>query len=464
MAYIAAFTLYFLILLAIGMISWWRHKIKTDKDFNVGDRSLNYWVTAISAHASDMSSWLFLGFPAAIYSAGLFKAWTAVGLIIGMFLNWQFIAPKIRKATEKYDCYTVSGYFERRFKDTSGIISILTATIAFFFFTVYLSAGLVGMGFLFESVFNVPYITGITIGISVVMIYTFFGGFVTVAWQDMFQGLFLLVMIFIVPIVAFSHIDGIAAITQAAREQAIPLTIVPKSFTKTICEILGWGLGYFGQLHILLRFMGIKHTEELRKAKYLGMIWHILTLTAAIAVGTVGIAYFNGTLGNAELVFIEMVKTSFSPFIVGFVLCAILAATISTMDSQVLVVSAVFTQDVYKKIFHKSATPQQLLIVSRATVIAAGIAAYAIAFGKVETIYNLVKYAWAGVGASFGPVLIMSFYSKSINRNGAIAGIVSGAVIAATWGRINNTIPAMIPAFVISAVAAHIASKVTAKR
>ncbi|MGM0440415.1 MAG: sodium/proline symporter [Chlamydiota bacterium] len=468
-AYLGAFGTYFSVLASIVFFSYYRQKIRTDTDFLVGNRSMNFWVTALSAHASDMSTWLFMAFPAAIYLGGLYKSWVALGLILGMFLNWHFIAPKLRRVTEQYNCVTLSAYFERRFKDSSGTISIMTASLALFFFTVYLAAGLVGMGLLFESVFNIPYNLGITIGITVVLLYTFLGGFITVAYADLFQGTFLLFMIILVPLIVFFRVGGSSAISVAAAKAGVSMFIMPDTSLKSIFSIilttLEWGLGYFGQLHILAKFMGIRRVEDMYKSKYLGISWLILTLMAATAVGLVGLAYYGVSLTNPELVFVEMVKGTFTPFFAGLVLCAILAAIISTMDSQVLVISSVLTEDIYKKFIRSKAGHHELLYVSRAAVLLACVLSFFFAYGQFKSVYDLVFYAWAGLGCSFGPVLIMSFYSKTINKFGAIAGILTGGLIVACWNQISIalkiTIPPMVPGFFLSLGVIYFVSKLT---
>jgi len=467
---ILAFVVYFFILLSIAIFSCKRNKITSDTDFIAGGRSLNFWVTAFTAHASDMSSWLFMAFPAAIYVSGLIKIWAAVGPVVGMFLNWQFIAPKLREVTERYNCLTVSGYLSKRFDDR-GFISIITALISFFFFVIYLSSGLCGMGMLFDSIFGVDYHIAIIIGIAVVMIYTSLGGFVTVAWQDLFQGLFLLLMIFIVPAIAFLKVGSVDVIISKAAEYKISLSVIPvltiSSVLLIIQTILELGLGYFGQLHILSKFIGIKNGSDIYKSKYVGLVWQVLSLSAAVAVGLVALAYFPARLSNPELIFVEMVKGIFQPFMVGFVLCAILAAIISTMDSQVLVISSVLTEDFYKKFLRPKANGSELLLVSRLSVILACILAYVIASSNSKSIYELVLYAWSGLGSAFGPVLLFSFYSKNINRRGAIAGILSGAFTVLSWKIWRNWIPfdiaATVPGFLVSSLSIYFVSKIKIK-
>jgi sodium/proline symporter len=469
---LAAFATYFLILLTIGLIA---HKKQTsDKDFIVGNRSLNFWVIALSAHASDMSAWLFMAFPAAIFIGGISQSWVAFGLMLGMFLNWQFVAKKLRVDTEASESYTLSTFFERRFKDTSGFIRVLTALMSIVFFAAYLSGGLMAMGLLFERVFGINYYIGLTVAIVVAVSYTFVGGFTTVAWMDLFQAIFLLIMILLVPIIAFMNIPGgFSDIIEAAKSQNISMSLFPDfSFTSVVgivFLILMWGLGYFGQPHIITKFMGIKNPNHLRNSKYIGMSWMILTLIAAAAVGLVGIGLYPKGLDNPELVFVTMVQQLFPAFFAGIILCAVIAANMSTMDSQMLVCASVISEDVYKRLIRKTASPKELLLASRISVVLVGFISLLIAFNRSSTILATVLYAWTGLGCAFGPLVLMSLYSKSANKYGAIAGIVVGGVLAGTWSLINPwitsyDIPAMIPGFFLSLLSIYVVSNLTRER
>lgn len=460
-----AFAAYFLVLLCIGMLSY--KKQHTDSDFIVGNRSLNFWVIALSAHASDMSSWLFMGFPAAIMLYGLSHSWIAVGLLLGMFLNWQFVATKLRQSTEKLNSYTLSTFFEKHFEDKSGIIRMSTALMSIVFLSCYLSAGLIGMGLLFESVFGINYYLGLSIATLVVVIYTFFGGFITVAWTDLFQALFLMLMIIFVPFVAYNTLNSDAEIPHFA------FSLVPDYSQSSLLNILflvfGWGLGYFGQPHIITKFMGIKSAAELHKSKYIGMTWMFIALFGAAAVGLVGMLFFQQGIDKPELVFIEMVKMLFNPFLSGFILCGVLAASMSTMDSQILVCASVLSEDFYKSLFHKEASPAQLLKVSRIAVILVSFLALLIAFNRNSTVLETVHYAWTGLGCAFGPLVLTSLYSKRANRYGAIGGILVGGLISGTWGFINPlmtsyAIPAMIPGFFLSLITIQLISRATNRR
>lgn len=310
---IIAIILYVLILFTIGFFSC--KKNQTASDFIIGGRSLNYWLTAMAAHASDMSSWLFMGFPAVIYTGGLFNTWFAVGLCVFMFLNWLFVAPKIRVKTEEYNSMTFSSFFESRFHDTSGLIRIFTAVMSFIFYTIYISAGIVGLGLLLESLFGVPYHIGISVGIVVVIPYLFIGGYTTLVWIDLFQGLFLLLVIVAVPIVILPQVGGFKGVDAALKLNNLSLSMIPNTKSSTIFSIIfsifGWGIGYFGQPHIVTKFMGIRKVSHIRKSMMVGMSWQVLALGSATIIGLIGVAYFKGHLDNPELVFVNMVHDQF---------------------------------------------------------------------------------------------------------------------------------------------------------
>jgi len=466
-----SFAVYFSVLLVIGLLS--HKKSQSEVDFILGSRSLNFWLTALSAHAADMSAWLFMAMPAAIFIGGIPHIWMALGLLVGMFLNWQFVAPKLRTLTEQYKSNTLSTFFEKRFEDDSGSVRFVTALLSLVFLTCYLAAGLIAMGYLFESLFDINFYVGISISVSVVIAYTFVGGFVAVAWTDLFQGFFLLFMVLLVPFYALTKIGGFDAVVTSAEAQGISLYVLDDFSLVAIVNIvmiaLGWGLGYFGQPHIITKFMGISDVREIRKAKYLGMSWQLLALGGAILVGLVGIGYFPEGLANGELVFVDMVKSLFHPLIGGFILCAVLAANISTMDSQILVCASVITEDFYKRFYRRNAKSSELLRVSRGGVILVGICAFLFASSKSSSITSAVFYAWGGLGSAFGPLVITSLYSKSVNRYGALAGILVGGVLAGTWNLLNPyiidfAIPPMVPGFTLSLLSILVVSWLTRGR
>jgi sodium/proline symporter len=458
-----AIACYIALLLAIGLISYQRHL--SSSDFIMGGRSMNYWLTALAAHASDMSSWLFMGYPAVIVAGGLFNAWTAIGLLLFMFLNWQLIAPRIRVATEQYNSLTFSSFFESRLADTSGTIRVFTALMSLVFYTIYISAGLVGLGLLLETLFAIPYNWGVLIGILIVVPYVFIGGYLTLAWIDLFQGLFLLSVILFVPFFVLPSIGGWQGMISSLSAEHLLTSLLPDLSSKTLLEItgmlMGWGLGYFGQPHIITKFMGIRNVHEIGKSKWIGMSWMLLSLAGATLVGLVGIAFFKGSLQNHELVFVTLVKNSFPPFFIGLILCAVLAATINAMSSQVLVLSSSITEDLYKRLVRKKASSQELLVVARLGVLFVSLVAFLIAYGKISSIYSLVLYAWSGLGSAFGPLLLLSLYWKKINKYGAWGGILSGGIAAAIWPYYNTSIPSLLPGFACSCFFIFLLSSLT---
>lgn len=464
-----AVAIYFAVLIFVAVRSY--KKISTSTDFIIGNRSMNFWLTALAAHASDMSSWLFMGYPAMIFLLGLHQSWAGIGLLLFMFLNWQLIAPRVRTATEEYNSLTFSSFFENRLGDTSGWIRVFTAIMLFVFYTIYISAALVGMGLVLNTLFGLNYHIAVLVGILIVIPYVFFGGYLTLAWIDLFQGLFLLCVIVFVPLYILPSTGGFGGIASSLREHNLSTSLFKDLSATTILNTVfltvGWGLGYFGQPHIITKFMGIRNISEIGKSKLIGMTWMTIALAAATLIGLLGIPFFNHSLPEASEVFILMVRETFSPFFVGLILCAVFAATINAMSSMVLVLSSSLTEDLYKK-WKPASTPKTLLKVSRLSVILVSLIAYCIAAGRIDTIYGLVLYAWSGLGAAFGPLLLLCLYMKGITKYGAWTGILVGGIAAAIWpvlsGNLPLSIPPLPPAFVLSFLSIWIVSKFTQKK
>lgn len=453
MIQLLAIILYFLLVLSVGIFSY--KKQTNTSEFLMGNRLLGTWLTALAAHASDMSNWLFMGYPAIIFVGGLFNAWVAIGLSFCMFLNWQWIAPKLRVLTEKMGNLTLPSFFESRLDDHSGKIRLFSAGICFLFYTIYIAAGLVGLGALSESLFGIQYSLGIIIGIGIVITYVLVGGFTTLAWLDLFQGFFLLGVILVVPFLTLSKVVGFSAIGQVLADKP---SLLPSLKGLTLLQIvsmaLGWGLGYFGQPHILTKFMGIRDVSKMKQSKRIGMSWMVLSLCAATFVGLVAVPFFSNGIYDPEMIFIEMVKENFSPFVIGFILCAVIAAIVNVMSSQLLVISSILSEDFYKRILCRKASEKKLLKVSRLGILAVAFLAFIIAFIRPGSIFELVLYAWSGLGAVFGPLLIYMLYSKRITKLGAWIGMLSGGLISAIWPLINPFLPVpiepLLPAFIIS--------------
>lgn len=468
--YWVSFLVYFSLLFGVALAV--RKKHASSSEMLLGDRKLNFWVTALSAQASDMSSWLFMAFPMSIFLGGMPLAWTALSLIIGMYCTWTFVAPKLRTITEEYNCYTLSSYFAKRYGDPKNYIRTSSALLLLLFMTYYLASGLIAIGFLFGSLFEMNYFIGISIALFVMVAYTFIGGFVSVAWADLFQGIFLLISIMVVPILAVSHIGGLQTITEVAKTAHIPLNLFSGDigFKDILFPLFGWGLGYFGMPHILIKFMGIKNASDLKKARNLGISWQVLALASAVAVGLIAIAFFKDGIDNPELVFVEMVKVLFHPMAAGIVMCGVLAATISTMDSQLLVSASSFTEDIYKHLLAPKLTSVREVLVFRMSVLAISSIAFWIALGRDKTIMETVYFAWAGLGSTFGPLLLASLWSKKPNYYGALSGILTGGLTAALWPTINlwliqqgilGSVLSMIVAFPLSLIVIFTVSYLT---
>ncbi len=435
----------------IALIGWWFSKQSTSSDhFALGNRSLNYLATAIAAHSSDMSIWLFMGLPAAIFVTGMTTAWIPFGLMLGMYLSWSFVAQPLRTQSEKYGSVTLGSFFSSAFHDKTGSIRALTAILSLLFFVFYISSGLVGMGLMFESTFKLNYHLGVGIALLTTIAYTLLGGFLAVAWCDLFQGLFLVVAILLVPVLALFNLPASHCLTTAAELRNVSLSIIPHSVNELVSALMlaiGWGLGYFGQPHILVNFMASDKSTSLTKAKWVGMLWQLLTLGAAVAVGLIAIIYFFDCPIQPELIFVTMVQDLFSPLAAGIVLCAIVAAGLTTIDTQILVTASTFAKDLYQPFINPKASEKDLLFVTKLGVVLLPCISFAIAFSKHASVYSLVDYAWSGLGSCFGPVMLVALYGKKTSVRTVVVGMVTAGVIAGLWPLAGTAIQSMIPAF-----------------
>jgi len=453
-AIVSAFIVYFCILTAIGY--YFYHTTRSETDFILANRSINYWVTAIATQASDMSSWLFLGFPAAVYMNGIFELWTAIGLVVGMFLNWHYIAPRLRIATQQYHSVTLASFFAHRFPAYATSLALVSSCMAILFFTFYIGASLAGLGHLFSSVLEIHYSTGTMIGLLFAILYTLLGGFVAVAWCDLFQGIFLLAMIVLVPLCGYYAVGGWTPIVAALHAKDVPLSLIPtwQDAGYSILLAAGWGLGYFGQPHILTNFMAIDDVHNIRYAKRVGITWQIIVLTAAACIGLIGVAYTGDVIINPEDIFIMMAKGLLPSFLAGCALCGILAATLSTLDSHILISGSIVAQDVCKKLLGWTVSERAVVHISRVGSILVSIMGLIIAQSKSSTIYYLANYAWAGLGSSFGPLVIMSLYfPQKVRGSGAVAGILVGGIVSALWPYVNVTVLPLVPGFLSGLIA-----------
>ncbi|MHC4323768.1 MAG: sodium/proline symporter PutP [Planctomycetota bacterium] len=447
------FIAYFIILLGIGLF-FYRRSTRIE-DYLLGGRGMGSWVTALSAQASDMSGWLLMGLPGAIYLAGTGKVWIAVGLFIGTVLNWMLVSARLRVYTQKTNAITLPCFFEARFKDPTGLLRIVSAIIILIFFAIYASSGLVATGLLFESTFGVKYHVAVIIGGYVIIAYTFLGGFLAVCWTDLLQGALMLLAILVVPVLTYHRVGGIEAINKAMELKNISPGLLPEAQTLPIavCMIvssMAWGLGYFGQPHILVRFMSIKSVNKLRNSMTIAIIWVLLSLGGAVIVGFIGIAmYENLSDGQHEKVFIYMIRDLFNPWFGGILLAAIFSAIMSTIDSQLLVSSSALSEDFYLKSIRKKASEKEIIWVGRGCVIVTSIVALMIALIWDATVLDIVALAWAGLGSAFGPVVLFALFSRKTSRQSALAGMVTGTVVLVLWKQIglSGTMYEIVPGF-----------------
>lgn len=456
-ATLITFIVYLVGMLTIGIVAY--RLTSNLSDYVLGGRRLSPGVAALSAGASDMSSWLLLGLPGAMYAGGMNQIWIAVGLTIGAYLNWQFVARRLRSYTEvAKDSITIPDYLENRFRDGSKILRVISALVILLFFTFYTSSGMVGGAILFESSFGLTYTQALWIGAIVIISYTFLGGFLAVSWTDFIQGILMFLALIVVPIVAISEMGGWGeAVNQVGEIDPTYLDVFKDMTTLGIISLLAWGLGYFGQPHIITRFMAIRSTKDIPKARVIGMGWMVLSLFGAIFTGFVGIAYFAGApLENSETVFIQFSQVLFNPWVSGFLLAAILAAIMSTIDSQLLVSSSAVAEDFYKAILRKNASERELVWVGRISVAVIALIALMLAMNPDSKVLDLVSYAWGGFGAAFGPVIILSLFWKRMTRNGALAGVIVGALTVVIWKPIEGGIfdlYEIVPGFVLGWIA-----------
>ncbi len=481
---IFAFVLYFIAMVAIGVYFFVRSKVITDKDYFLGGRAMGPWVTAMSAQASDMSAWLLMGLPGSILAFGFGQAWIGIGLAIGTAANWILVAKRLRKFSKAAnDSITLPQYLSNRFVSKNPTVSIICAVVFLVCFTIYVASAFVAGTDVFTTL--VPTLdktAAMLIFASIVIAYTFLGGFSAVCWTDFFQGLLMLGALLLVPIVVgFSeNLDKAALNTVYTGPSGEEFHFVANFFNASWQEILsglGWGLGYFGMPHIIVRFMAIEKPSMVRKSATVAIIWVVLSLAATIVIAYFGrmFVYDNGTDLSAELlangqqslIFVRLAKYVFPSFIAGLLLAAIIAASMSTADSQLLVAASSFTSDIYKPIIRKNASNKETLWVGRIVVILISVVAYFIASSEGEAaqaIMNLVSNAWGIFGAAFGPTVLLSLFWKRFTYKGAVAGIVSGALVDMFWlwapvagGASLSALTGIyeiIPGFIVSAVLA----------
>ncbi|MGJ0125301.1 sodium/proline symporter PutP [Campylobacter coli] len=466
------FVAYAALMLYIGF--YFYRQNKNTEDYFLGGRSLGPVVSALSAGASDMSGWLLMGLPGALYASGLIESYIAIGLSVGALLNWSFVAKRLRIYTSVIaNSITIPDYFETRFDDDKHILRIVCAIVILIFFTFYVSSGLVGGAKLFEATFGIRYEYALTTGTLIIVAYTFLGGYKAVCWTDLLQGLLMMGALIVVPAVMLYHLGGFGE-AMAVIEEIKPnaLSMGEGIGALSIVSALAWGLGYFGQPHILVRFMSIRSTKDIPTATFVGISWMVISLIGACFIGLLGIAYvhkFELTLQDPEKIFIVMSQLLFNPWIAGILLSAILAAIMSTASSQLLVSSSTIAEDFYKRIFNKEASNKTVMNLGRIGVLLVALVAFVISTDKESSVLSIVAYAWAGFGASFGSVMLFSLFWSRMTRIGAILGMITGAVMVVLWKNylaefFNFPIYEIVPGFVAASAVIIIASLLTQVR
>ena len=447
-------------------------KNNSSSDFFLGGRKVGPWMTALSAEASDMSGWLLMGLPGLAYLGGMKEAfWTALGLVIGTYLNWLIVAKPLRKCTIAFgDSITIPEFLTNRFKDKSRVLSTVSVIFIIIFFTIYTASGFVACAKLFNSVFGLTYHTGLIIGVAVILLYTIMGGYLAVCATDFVQGSLMFVACIVAAIVMVvvlggpsNAIESVAAFSQRAISGEFGDAMQQKFIANQnygivpIISALAWGLGYFGMPHILIRFMGIRSNKEVALSRRIATIWVVIAFIGTLVVGSLGTVYLPNILSPnaAETVFSATIQKMFPPFIGGIFLCAILAAAMSTADSQLLVASSAFSQDIFKGLIKKDATTKEVLNISRLAVFIIAAIAFVLSLDENSSIFGLVSYAWAGFGATFGPLILLSLFWRGCTAKGAIAGLITGGVTVVAWHNIPASVSPIfgvyeiLPAFIL---------------
>jgi sodium/proline symporter len=467
---------YFILMMAIGVYAY-RKSTSDVSEYMLGGRNLHPAVGALSAGASDMSGWMLMGLPGAIYVTGLSAGWIAVGLVIGAYFNYLLVAPRLRVYTEiADDAITIPQFFEKRFKDGSHALRVISSVVIVIFFTLYTSSGVVAGGKLFEASFGLSYELGLFLTAGVVVAYTLIGGFLAVSLTDFVQGCIMFVALIMVPAVALYTVGGVEAVSIAVSDIDTSLWSWTNGLTALgLISSLSWGFGYFGQPHIIVRFMAIRSLPDIATARRIGMSWMVVTVIGAVSTGVVGLAYVtttSATLEDPETVFIFLSQVLFHPLVAGFLLAAILAAIMSTISSQLLVSSSSLTEDFYKTFIRRSASQKELVTVGRISVLAVSLVAIALAFDRSSSILSLVSNAWAGFGAAFGPIILLSLFWRRFNKEGALAGMITGAVVVLIWiyapieidgKRLHEHIYEIVPGFLLAMLAAIAVSLLTSR-
>lgn len=466
---ILALCLYFIAMIAIGLYAY--KQTDDHEDYMLAGRNLPPWVAALSAGASDMSGWLVMGLPGAIYAAGFIEAWIAIGLTLGAYFNWLFVAPRLRAFTEVCNnSITIPSFLENRLHDKTRILRVLSGVVILVFFTFYISSGMVAGGIFFESAFGGNYLTGMILVSVVTLSYTLFGGFLGASLTDVAQGLMMLVALILVPVMALvatgglgNTIDTVKSV-DPGRLSFLGGDTLTTAGLIAIISALAWGLGYFGQPHIIVRFMALRSPQEAKAARRIGISWMAISMVGAVMAGLFGLAYFTSEgapLDNSEQVVLELAQVMLHPLVAGLVLAAVLAAIMSTISSQLIVTSSALVEDLYKVVNKTPATPGRLVKLGRMCVLTVAVIAGVLSISPSDTILGLVGFAWAGFGASFGPIILLSLFWRRLTNWGAIAGMISGAAMVFIWEALDTDLYEIIPAFALNLLVAVVLSLLT---
>jgi sodium/proline symporter len=474
---LVALAVYFGAMIGIGLYAF--RKTKGGEDYMLGGRQLHPFVAALSAGASDMSGWLLMGLPGALYMSGMVEAWIAIGLTIGAGLNWIFVAPRLRQYTQiAGNAITVPSFFGNRLHDRTNILRIAAGLIILVFFTFYVSSGMVAGGVFFQSMFGGPYLTGMLLVGGVTIVYTLFGGFLGASYTDVVQGLIMLVSLLVVPITAMFVVGGPTAMFDSVREVDPSFgSLVSGGTWVGILSAVAWGLGYFGQPHIIVRFMALRSSRDAKYGTTVGMTWMILCVGGAVFTAMAGLAYFQQNQDvqitdakNGESVFLDLAQILFHPLIAGFLLAAVLAAIMSTVSSQLIVTTSALVEDIVGGVGVKLSDVAKLWG-GRIGVLVVSLVAVLLALDPESSVLALVAFAWAGFGSAFGPIVLLSLFWRRLTMAGAAVGMVAGAVVAFVWGQFEPDVAIglfgeqhlyeIIPGFAVCLVLAVVVSLVT---
>lgn len=461
----SAFAIYLLAMLYIGY--YFYRKTSTSSDYILGSRDLPPSVAAISSGASDLSGWALMGLPGALFTTGISAVWIVVFTLIGVYLNWKFVAPKLRVATEELDdSQTIPEYLKNRFKGNTKTfksdtktLQLIASLVMLVFFTLYVAAGLSGGAVLFERVFNINYHIALLVGGIVIVSYTFMGGYLAVCWTDFFQGIMMLLSLLITALALFfifNTPEMSPELSQVLSKLTFKALEPSDGWLFGMISFSGWCIGYVGQPHVLVRFMSVRSLEDVAVARKIAIVWSTITMISAVVVGLLGAAYFGSELSDPETVFIALAQAFYHPFVAGIIIAGILAAIMSTIDSQLLICSTTISEDLYKTYFRKNAKDKEIILVARMGLVVVTLIGFALAFNKADkTLLSMVAFAWGGFGASFGPVILFSLFWRSMTCQAAIWGMIIGAVIAVTWEVLEGGIFDMfgvVPGFIAASI------------